>query len=59
MTVYEVVIERENGDRDTLYLCDNCLTSVDDYATRLKQTVTIGDCERCGWPTDFVPEEDS
>lgn len=47
--VYAVMIARENGDTDTLYLCTDCLPSINDFAKVLKKKrVKSDDCDRCG-----------
>jgi hypothetical protein len=35
--VYELDVERENSDRDILYLCGSCSESIGDYARVLKR----------------------
>ena len=44
----EVHIERENGDRDVLYLCADCEGTIDDYAKVIRKRPWPARCERCG-----------
>lgn len=44
----EVTIEREDGERDTLHLCDDCRTSITDYARTISIRDSSSSCDRCG-----------
>jgi len=46
--VRALTIRRENGDRDTLYLCTDCEPSIADFAKVLKRRIYNTDCDRCG-----------
>ena len=47
VVVRELTIRRENDDRDTLHLCDDCASSIADYCAVLKRKKIAGRCERC------------
>ncbi len=45
--IYELLAERENGDRDTLHLCAECFKTIDDFARVLKRRKSNARCDRC------------
>jgi DNA-directed RNA polymerase subunit RPC12/RpoP len=45
--IFELEIERENGDRDTLYLCVDCKNTTSDFARVLKTRRSMSRCDRC------------
>jgi len=44
----EYRVRRENGDLDTLVLCSDCRTTIDDFATVLSNKPSSGSCDRYG-----------
>lgn len=46
--VSELTVRRENGDKDTLYLCTGCAESTADFLTILRRRRYNTTCDRCG-----------
>jgi hypothetical protein len=52
MKVDALEIERENGDRDLLYLCQECEPTIADFARIVSREPANTDCDRCGATED-------